>query len=82
MKAWEQGWKEKAIGKVNRQKLNPLGSSIAVGHPFAATGGRIVTTLAYEMQRRDAKYGLELPAESNLCPIHPFYLAKNFRGYF
>ncbi|TDI94323.1 MAG: acetyl-CoA C-acyltransferase [Caldithrix sp.] len=58
MKAWEQGWKEKAIGKVDRQKLNPLGSSIAVGHPFAATGGRIVTTLAYEMQRRDAKYGL------------------------
>jgi acetyl-CoA acetyltransferase len=35
-----------------------LGSSIAVGHPFAATGARIVTTLANEMKRRDARYGL------------------------
>jgi len=58
LKGWEQGWKEKAIGKVEREKLNPLGSSIAVGHPFAATGGRIVTTLANEMKRRNAKYGL------------------------
>ncbi|MCZ6826739.1 MAG: acetyl-CoA C-acyltransferase [Gammaproteobacteria bacterium] len=58
LKAWEQGWKEQAIGKVDRTKLNQLGSSIAVGHPFAATGARIVTTLANEMKRRDAKYGL------------------------
>ncbi len=58
LKAWEQGWKEPAIGKVDRKKLNPLGSSIAVGHPFAATGARIVTTIANEMKRRNAKYGL------------------------
>jgi acetyl-CoA acetyltransferase family protein len=58
IRAWENGWKEKAIGKVALDKLNPLGSSIAVGHPFAATGGRIVTTLANEMKRRKAKYGL------------------------
>ena len=58
IKAWEEGWHEKAIGKIDRTKLNPLGSSIAVGHPFSATGGRIVTTLANEMKRRDAKYGL------------------------
>jgi len=56
--AWEQGWKEPAIGSVDRDKLNQLGSSIAVGHPFAATGARIITTLANEMKRRDAKYGL------------------------
>lgn len=56
--AWEKGWKEPAIGKVAAEKLNPLGSSISVGHPFAATGARIVTTLANEMQRRNAKYGL------------------------
>ena len=58
IKAWENGWKKKAIGKFERKKLNPLGSSIAVGHPFAATGGRIVTTLANEMKRQDVKYGL------------------------
>lgn len=58
LKAWEQGWKEEAIGRVDPEKLNPLGSSIAVGHPFGATGTRIVTTLANEMARRDATYGL------------------------
>lgn len=58
LRAWELGWKEPAIGKVDREKLNPLGSSISVGHPFAATGARIVTTLANEMKRRGVKYGL------------------------
>ena len=56
--AWEKGWKEAPIGKVPMSKLNPLGSSISVGHPFGATGARIATTLANEMKRRDAKYGL------------------------
>jgi acetyl-CoA acetyltransferase family protein len=56
--AWEKGWKEPAIGRVDPERLNPMGSSIAVGHPFAATGARIVTTLANELQRRKAKYGL------------------------
>mgnify|MGYP001611878967 FL=1 len=58
LRAWEQGWREPAIGALDRSKLNHLGSSIAVGHPFAATGGRIVTTLANEMKRRNARYGL------------------------
>ena len=58
LKAWKQGWKEPAIGEVDRGKLNQLGSSIAVGHPFAATGARIVTTLANEMKRRNARLGL------------------------
>ena len=49
LKAWELGWKEPAIGRVDRERLNTLGSSIATGYPFAATGIRIVTTLANEM---------------------------------
>ena len=56
--AWEHGWKEDPIGKVDRQKLNRLGGSIAIGHPFAATGARIVIQLAHEMARQDARYGL------------------------
>jgi acetyl-CoA acetyltransferase family protein len=56
--SWEQGWKREAIGTVDRSKLNQLGSSIAVGHPFAATGVRIATTLANEMKRRNSRYGL------------------------
>jgi acetyl-CoA acetyltransferase family protein len=56
--AWEHGWKEDPIGKVDRDKLNRLGGSIAIGHPFAATGARIVTQLANEMARTDSRYGL------------------------
>jgi len=40
-------------------KVNPNGSGISLGHPVGATGGRILATLAYEMQRREARYGLE-----------------------
>lgn len=42
-----------------RERLNVNGSGISLGHPVAATGARILTTLAYEMKRRDARYGLE-----------------------
>lgn len=58
LRAWEQGWKAPAIGIVTPEQLNPLGGSIAVGHPFAATGVRIVVTLANELRRRSARYGL------------------------
>ena len=56
--AWERGWKEPALGSIDWQKVNVNGSSIALGHPWSATGGRILTTLANEMTRRDASYGL------------------------
>ena len=46
------------VGRVDEDRLNVCGSSIAVGHPFGATGARITTTLANEMARRDARYGL------------------------
>ena len=56
--AWERGWKGAPTGPVDWDRVNVNGSSIAVGHPWAATGTRILTTLANEMQRRDARYGL------------------------
>lgn len=40
-------------------RLNVNGSGISLGHPVGATGARIATTLLYEMQRRQARYGLE-----------------------
>jgi acetyl-CoA C-acetyltransferase len=43
----------------DRERLNVNGSGISLGHPVAATGVRILATLAYEMKRRDARYGLE-----------------------
>jgi acetyl-CoA C-acetyltransferase len=41
------------------ERLNVNGSGISLGHPVGATGGRILATLAHEMRRRDAHYGLE-----------------------
>jgi acetyl-CoA C-acetyltransferase len=38
--------RDSPLGKIDRSKLNVKGSSIAAGHPFAATGGRVVATLA------------------------------------
>ena len=40
-------------------RLNVNGSGISLGHPVGATGGRILATLSREMQRRNARYGLE-----------------------
>ena len=56
--AWERGWKGAPTGEVDWDRINVNGSSVALGHPWAATGGRIVTTLANEMVRRDASLGL------------------------
>jgi acetyl-CoA C-acetyltransferase len=41
------------------ERLNPNGSGISLGHPVGATGARILATLAHEMQRREARYGVE-----------------------
>ena len=46
------------VGEVNWDTLNVMGGSIAIGHPFGATGCRITTTLANEMRRRDVQFGL------------------------
>lgn len=35
-----------ALGSIDRERLNPLGSSLAAGHPFAATGGRIIASVS------------------------------------
>jgi acetyl-CoA acyltransferase len=47
-----KGW------EINEEIINVMGGSIAIGHPFGATGGRVVTTLANEMKRRDVQFGL------------------------
>ncbi len=50
-----------AVGKelgFDRSKLNVNGGAIALGHPIGASGTRVLTTLLYEMQRRNAHYGL------------------------
>lgn len=47
-----------ALGGVDIDKVNVTGGSIAIGHPFGATGGRIILTLLYALQRRQANFGL------------------------
>ena len=58
-----QAWAERAgfsspVGEVDRAKLNVMGGSLAIGHPFGATGARIVTTLLNELRRRGGAFGL------------------------
>ena len=46
------------LGAIDRSKLNVNGSSLAAGHPFAATGGRIVATLAKLLAQKGSGRGL------------------------
>jgi acetyl-CoA C-acetyltransferase len=47
------------FGLADLERTNVHGSGISLGHPVGATGMRVLTTLAREMQRREARYGLE-----------------------
>ena len=40
------------LGRIDPDKINPLGSSLATGHPFAATGARVVATAAKQLEER------------------------------
>lgn len=46
------------VGEIDWTRTNVMGGSIAIGHPFGATGARIATSLANEMKRRDVQFGL------------------------
>jgi acetyl-CoA acyltransferase len=64
VEAWaSKAWAEKLgrpapVGEVDWASTNVHGGSIAIGHPFGATGARIATTLANEMVKRDVQFGL------------------------
>jgi len=65
LKAWEDPafcrerlGRDEPLGSIDRSKLNVNGGSLAVGHPFAATGGRLVATLAKEIHERGGGRGL------------------------
>jgi len=65
LKAWEdEGFcRDKLglaapLGSIDRSKLNVNGSSVAAGHPFAATGGRVVATLAKMLEEKGSGRGL------------------------
>ena len=65
LKAWESVdycrerlGREEPLGSIDRSKLNVAGSSIAIGHPFAATGARILAVLAKLLHNRGGKKGL------------------------
>ena len=48
---------EKELG-LPRERVNVNGGAIAIGHPLAATGTRVIVDLMYELDRRQAAYGL------------------------
>lgn len=56
--AKERLGRDEPLGSIDRSRLNVVGSSLATGHPFAATGGRIVATLAKLLARKGSGRGL------------------------
>ncbi|MGW4349695.1 acetyl-CoA C-acetyltransferase [Streptomyces sp. NPDC004690] len=51
--------REWGLGEADFERVNVHGSGISLGHPVGATGTRILTTMARELHRREARYGLE-----------------------
>lgn len=56
--AEEELGRSEAVGHPDVDVINVMGGSIAIGHPFGATGGRLTVTLLNEMARRDVQFGL------------------------
>lgn len=56
--AREKLGRSQAVGEIDWDKFNVLGGSLAYGHPFAATGARMITQTLHELRRRGGKYGL------------------------
>ena len=56
--AQEKLGRSEPVGDIDPEKINRTGGSIALGHPFGATGARIVTTVCNELQRTGEQYGL------------------------
>jgi acetyl-CoA acyltransferase len=50
--------RSQAVGHPDIDRINVMGGSVAIGHPFGATGARLTTTLLNEMKRRDVELGL------------------------
>ncbi len=58
---------DQALGSVDKTKLNVNGSSIAAGHPFAATGGRIVAQLAKQLAEKKKETGQPVRGLISIC---------------
>ena len=56
--AEERLGRSEPIGLPDEERINVMGGSIAIGHPFGATGGRITITLLNELRRRGGQFGL------------------------
>jgi acetyl-CoA acyltransferase len=50
--------RDRRVGIPDEELINVMGGSIAIGHPFGATGGRLTITLLNEMRRRNLELGL------------------------
>ena len=50
--------RSKAVGHPDLDRINVMGGSLSIGHPFGATGGRLTITVLNEMARRDVQFGL------------------------
>jgi acetyl-CoA acetyltransferase len=48
----------KKVGSIDMDKLNIYGGSLSIGHPFGATGGRLVTTCCNRMKESNAQFGV------------------------
>jgi acetyl-CoA C-acetyltransferase len=58
---------DSALGAIDRARLNVNGSSLAAGHPFAATGGRIVAQMAKQLAEKKRESGQPVRGLISIC---------------
>jgi acetyl-CoA acyltransferase len=50
--------RDRPVGRIDRERLNTWGGSASLGHPFGATGARLITNCCHRLEAEDARYGL------------------------
>lgn len=62
LQAWEKGWSRnpgiEPLGEISRDRINVFGGSLALGHPFAATGGRLLLNICQALARKNVTRGV------------------------
>ena len=68
--------REKAVGEIDIEKVNNWGGSLSIGHPFGATGARLLTTAANRLIEGNGKYAmLSRPSDNGHTPFGDIYIS-------
>ena len=72
--------RERPVGRIDPARLNTWGGSVSVGHPFGATGARLITNCCHRLEAEDARYGLVAACAAGAIGIGMVFERLDGRG--